>query len=81
MISVEEALAHVLALADRVPEETVPLALASGRAMTRPALAGRDQPPVAAAALDGYALAGPARPGDRGTVIGMAAAAMRALLD
>lgn len=74
MISVEEALARVLALADRVPEETVPLALASGRAMTRPALAGRDQPPFAAAAMDGYALADPARPGDRFCVIGMAAA-------
>ena len=74
MISVEEALARVLALADRVPEETVPLALASGRAMTRPAIAGRDQPPFAAAAMDGYALADPARPGDRFNVIGMAAA-------
>ncbi|MCA3436951.1 MAG: molybdopterin molybdotransferase MoeA [Rhodobacter sp.] len=74
MISVEEALARVLALADRVPEETVPLALASGRAMTRPALAGRDQPPFAAAAMDGYAVADPARPGDRFCVIGMAAA-------
>jgi molybdopterin molybdotransferase len=74
VISVEEALARVLALADRVPEETVPLALASGRAMTRPAIAGRDQPPFAAAAMDGYALADPARPGDRFCVIGMAAA-------
>lgn len=74
MISVEEALARVLALADRMPEETVPLALASGRAMTRPAIAGRDQPPFAAAAMDGYALAGPARPGDRFCVIGVAAA-------
>ena len=74
MISVEEALARVLALADRLPEETVPLALASGRSMTRPAAAARDQPPFAAAAMDGYALADPARPGDRFRVIGMAAA-------
>jgi len=74
VISVEEALARVLALADRLPEETVPLARASGRSMTRPAAAARDQPPFAAAAMDGYALADPARPGDRFRVIGMAAA-------
>jgi molybdopterin molybdotransferase len=74
VISVEEALARVLALADRLPEETVPLARASGRSMTRPAAAARDQPPFAAAAMDGYALADPARPGDRFCVIGMAAA-------
>ena len=74
MISVEEALARVLALAGRLPEETVPLALAAGRSMTRPAIARRDQPPFPAAAMDGYALADPARPGDRFTVIGVAAA-------
>jgi molybdopterin molybdotransferase len=74
VISVEEALARVLALADRLPGETVPLAVASGRSMTRPAAAARDQPPFAAAAMDGYALADPARPGDRFCVIGMAAA-------
>ena len=51
MISVEEALARVLALADRVPEETVPLALASGRAMTRPAIAGRDRAELVAILL------------------------------
>ena len=74
MISVEEALARVLALAGRLSEETVPLALAAGRSMTRPAIARRDQPPFPAAAMDGYALADPARPGDRFTVIGTAAA-------
>ena len=74
MISVEEALARVLALADRLPDETVPLALAAGRSMTRAAIAQRDQPPFPAAAMDGYALADPARPGDRFTVIGVAAA-------
>jgi molybdopterin molybdotransferase len=74
VISVEEALARVLALADRLPDETVPLALAAGRSMTRAAIAQRDQPPFPAAAMDGYALADPARPGDRFTVIGVAAA-------
>ena len=74
MISVEEALARVLALADRLPDETVPLALAAGRSMTRAAIAQRDQPPFPAAAMDGYALADPARPADRFTVIGVAAA-------
>jgi uncharacterized 2Fe-2S/4Fe-4S cluster protein (DUF4445 family) len=61
VITVEEALARVLALAGRMPEETVPLALAAGRSMTRPALARRDQPPFPAAAMDGYALADPVR--------------------
>ena len=74
MITVEEALARVLVLAGRLPEEAVPLAQAAGRSMTRPAIARRDQPPFPAAAMDGYALADPARPGDRFAVIGMAAA-------
>jgi molybdopterin molybdotransferase len=74
VITVEEALARVLVLAGRLPEEAVPLAQAAGRSMTRPAIARRDQPPFPAAAMDGYALADPARPGDRFAVIGMAAA-------
>ncbi len=74
MIPVEEALARVLALAAPLPEEEVPLARAAGRSMTRPAHAARDQPPFPAAAMDGYAVAGPVHPGDRLAVIGSAAA-------
>ena len=74
MISVEAALAQVLALAAPLPAEPVPLARAAGRVMAAPAVARRDQPPFDASAMDGYALADPARPGDVFHVIGMAAA-------
>jgi molybdopterin molybdotransferase len=74
VISVEEALARVLALAPAISEESVPLALAAGRAMTRQAIAQRDQPPFPASAMDGYAIVGPVRSGEQYRVIGMAAA-------
>ena len=74
MIGVEEATARVLALARRLPAETVPLARAAGRVMAVPAVARRDQPPFAASAMDGYAIAGDALPGARFRVVGMAAA-------
>ena len=57
MISVEEALARCLGLIRPLGPETVPLRHAAGRMMTSPALAGRDQPPFAASAMDGYAVA------------------------
>jgi molybdopterin molybdotransferase len=74
MISVEEAQARVLALVPRMPAEKVPLAEAAGRFMCEPASARRNQPPFPASAMDGYALADPAAPGDAFSVVGMAAA-------
>ena len=74
MISVDEALAQVFALCAPLPCEEVPLAQAAGRVMRAPAVAGGDQPPFAAAAMDGYALAGPAAAGDRLSVTGEAGA-------
>lgn len=74
MISVDEALARVLALATPLPSESVPLGRAAGRVMSAPALALRDQPPFAASAMDGYAVAGDAPEGAAFAVIGMAAA-------
>ncbi len=73
MISVEEALTRVLALAPPPVAETVPLDQAYGRALLEPAVARLTQPPFDAAAMDGYALRsadldGPLR------VIGQAAA-------
>ncbi|MFW5642199.1 MAG: molybdopterin molybdenumtransferase MoeA, partial [Roseicyclus sp.] len=66
MISVEEALAACLALTRVLPSERVPLADCAGRVLAEPVLAARDQPPFAAAAMDGYALRGAdARPGAR----------------
>jgi molybdopterin molybdotransferase len=74
VIAVETALARVLALVAPLPAEQVPLAQAAGRVMAGPARAQRDQPPFAASAMDGYAVAGPAAPGAGFAVIGMAAA-------
>ncbi len=74
MISVEEALAHCLALAAPLPAETVPLAQAAGRWMCEPAVARRDQPPFPASAMDGYAVQGNPAAGDSFDVIGEAGA-------
>lgn len=56
MISVEEALARVLALAPAPVAETVGLEAADGRALLEAATARLTQPPFDAAAMDGYAL-------------------------
>lgn len=74
MISVDEALALVFALVKPLPTENVPLSRANGRFMPMPAIATRDQPPFAASAMDGYAVNGPAAPGQTFTVIGEAGA-------
>ncbi|KPQ07827.1 MAG: molybdopterin molybdotransferase [Rhodobacteraceae bacterium HLUCCA12] len=74
MIAVEEALARVFSLCAPLTTETVPLRRAAGRVLAEPAAAGRDQPPFAASAMDGYALAGPVSPGQGFRVIGEAAA-------
>ncbi|KIT16959.1 molybdopterin molybdotransferase MoeA [Jannaschia aquimarina] len=74
MISVQEARDHLIALMPTMPVETVPIAKASGRVLAAPIEARHDQPPFAASAMDGYALAGPVEVGERLTVIGEAAA-------
>jgi molybdopterin molybdotransferase len=74
VISVEEALAHCLALAKTLSSETVPLAQAAGRWMSSPAIATRDQPPFAASAMDGYAVQGDPGPDDNFLVAGEAGA-------
>jgi molybdopterin molybdotransferase len=52
----------------------VPLAEAAGRVLARGVAATRDQPPFAASAMDGYAIADTPAPGTVLTVIGEAAA-------
>ena len=74
MIPVEAALAHVFALCRPLPSESVPLAQAAGRVLAEPVRAGRDQPPFAASAMDGYAVAGDVAPGQRLRIVGEAAA-------
>ncbi len=76
MLSVEEALARVLAAAMPVETEEVALMEAFGRTLAEPIAAGRTQPPFANSAMDGYALraADAAAPGARLRVIGESAA-------
>lgn len=57
MITVEEALARVLALGAPLGVEDVPLARARGRVLARDAVARLTQPPFSASAMDGYWLA------------------------
>ncbi|MFN4158826.1 MAG: gephyrin-like molybdotransferase Glp [Gemmobacter sp.] len=77
MITVEEAQARILALARPLPAEMVPLARAAGRWLAAPVVAARDQPPFAASAMDGYAVAGRVTAGARFRVVGTAAAGGR----
>ncbi len=74
MIEVDQALARLFALCAPLPSETVPLAQAAGRVLAEPVTARRDQPPFAASAMDGYALAGPCVAGDVLRVVGHAGA-------
>lgn len=78
MISVDAARARIFALCPVPEAQLVPLRQAAGRMLLLPALALRDQPPFAASAMDGYAVAAAAvRPGARFRVIGEAAAGHR----
>jgi molybdopterin molybdotransferase len=74
MMTVEEALARLLALATPLSTETIPLRHAVGRYLAAPAQTLRDQPPFPASAMDGYALQGDPAPGDRFMVVGEAGA-------
>lgn len=56
MITVDDALARVLALAPPAMGEVVSLEQAAGRALLEPASARLTQPPFDSAAMDGYAL-------------------------
>ncbi|MEM6306092.1 MAG: gephyrin-like molybdotransferase Glp [Pseudomonadota bacterium] len=78
MISVEEALDHLLALVRPLEVEDVPLKAASGRTLSRDVHAARDQPPFDASSMDGYALrAAEVEPDALFKVIGEAAAGHR----
>lgn len=56
MITVDDALAHLLALISPLDCEEIPLIQAAGRVLARDVTARRDQPPFAASAMDGYAM-------------------------
>jgi len=75
MITVKDALSHLFDLVDTLPAETVPLVKANGRVLSADVTAQRDQPPFAASAMDGYAVAdGDVVTGAQLQVIGEAAA-------
>ncbi len=78
MITVPQALDALFALVRPMQVEDVPLGQAHGRVLARDVIAQRTQPPFAASAMDGYAVAGQAvRPGATFNVIGESAAGHR----
>jgi len=56
LMSVEEALSRVLAHAEPLPAQSVPLAEAHGRVLAADLEALRTQPPADVSAMDGYAV-------------------------
>ena len=58
MITVDQALGHILDLVTPLPSETIPLRTAAGRVLAAPVVATRNQPPFRASVMDGYAVAG-----------------------
>jgi len=78
MITVTDARDLIFALAPTPVSEPAPLRRAAGRVLLEPAVARRDQPPFAASAMDGYAVASKKlHPGARFRVVGEAAAGHR----
>jgi len=56
LLPVDEALNRILARVPAVTGELVPLTAAAGRVLSAPVIAGHDQPPFNASAMDGYAM-------------------------
>lgn len=56
LLPVDEALNRILARVPAVSAETVALGAAAGRVLAAPVVAGHDQPPFHASAMDGYAM-------------------------
>ncbi|NRB18511.1 MAG: molybdopterin molybdotransferase MoeA [Rhodobacteraceae bacterium] len=56
MITVDDALTHLMALVSPLDSEQIPLIEAAGRVLATDVTARRDQPPFAASAMDGYAM-------------------------
>ncbi|MEQ3626513.1 MAG: gephyrin-like molybdotransferase Glp [Celeribacter sp.] len=75
MITVTEARQRIFDILRPLDGEDVTLDKAAGRVLIDDIVARRDQPPFAASAMDGYAIAtSDAQPGDSFTIIGEAAA-------
>ncbi len=78
VLSVDEALRRILAVATSTPAEEVAIAAAAGRTLAEPVVAKLTQPPFPASAMDGYAVrAADAAAGVRLKVVGESAAGRR----
>lgn len=78
LMSLDDALAHVLALVSPLGEETIPLVEASGRVLARPLRGAHNQPPFDASSMDGYAVrAADIHPGRPLILVGTAQAGRR----
>ena len=73
LLSIEEALARVLARARPLEAERVPVERAAGRFLAEDAVAAVDLPPFASSAMDGYALRAGDTPGRLPVVFRIAA--------
>ena len=73
LLSVAEARARMLAAASPLGVESVSVEAAAGRVLATEVRAGRDQPPFAASAMDGWAVRAADTPG-RLTIVGESAA-------
>jgi molybdopterin molybdotransferase len=73
LLSIEEALARVLARARPLGSERAPIAAAAGRVLAEDAAARVDLPPFASSAMDGYALRAADTPGSLPVVFRIAA--------
>ena len=73
LLSLHEAQARVLAAAERLPAEDVPLESAAGRVTAEAACAAVDLPPFASSAMDGFAVRAADVPGTLAVVAHIAA--------
>jgi molybdopterin molybdotransferase len=73
LLSIEEALARVLARAQPLEAEIVPVHDSAGRVLAAEAVAGVDLPPFASSAMDGYAVRSADTPGRLPVVFRVAA--------
>lgn len=63
LLSVDEALATILARVVALPSEAVPVAQAAGRVLSEPAVSRTDLPPFPSSAMDGFAVRAADTPG------------------
>lgn len=75
LLSIEEALARVLARARPLPSEPVPVVVAAGRVLAEDVVAAVDLPPFPSSAMDGFAVRAADLPGRLPVVFRIAAGA------